>query len=78
MVSARTGDGVQDLLEAVEAVLPRPEILVDVLLPYDRGDLVARLHDEGEVLTEEHTGEGTRVQAKVNEDLHGHLGQFAV
>ena len=78
VVSARTGAGIPELLAAVEDVLPRPEILVDVLLPYDRGDLVARLHDEGEVLTEEHTGEGTRLQAKVNQDLHGHLGEFAV
>ncbi|MFX0539234.1 GTPase HflX [Ornithinimicrobium sp. Y1847] len=78
IVSARTGEGVQELLDAVEEALPRPEILVDVLLPYDRGDLVARLHDEGEVLSEEHTGDGTRIQAKVNGDLHGHLGAYAV
>lgn len=78
VVSARTGDGMPQLLAAVEGALPRPEILVDVLLPYGRGDLVARLHDEGEVLAEEHTGEGTRITAKVDQDLHGHLGQFAV
>ncbi|PZU39326.1 MAG: GTPase HflX, partial [Arsenicicoccus sp.] len=78
VVSARTGDGVPELIAAVEAALPRPEILVDVLLPYDRGDLVARLHDEGEVLTEEHTAEGTRMEAKVDPDLHGHLSDYAV
>ncbi|WP_282004903.1 GTPase HflX [Propioniciclava sinopodophylli] len=78
VVSARTGAGIPELLAAVEEVLPRPEILVDVLLPYDRGDLVARLHDEGQVLEEEHTGEGTRLQAKVHPDLHGQLGTFAV
>ena len=78
VVSARTGDGRPQLLAAVEGALPRPEILVDVLLPYGRGDLDARLHDEGEVLAEEHTGEGTRITAKVDQDLHGHLGQFAV
>ncbi|MFK5689637.1 GTPase HflX [Ornithinimicrobium sp. LYQ92] len=78
VVSARTGEGVQELLESVEAALPRPEILVDVLLPYDRGDLVARLHDEGQVLSEEHTGQGTRLEAKVEEDLHGQLRDFAV
>ncbi|OLT15370.1 GTPase HflX [Serinicoccus sp. CUA-874] len=78
VVSAKTGDGVQELLQAVEAALPRPEILVDVLLPYDRGDLVARLYDEGEILREEHTAEGTRVEAKVDADLHGQLGAYAV
>ena len=78
IVSARTGEGIEELLAAVEEALPRPQILVDVLLPYSRGDLVARLHDEGEVLGEEHTADGTRLQAKVSEDLHGHLGQYAV
>ncbi|WP_134772713.1 GTPase HflX [Ornithinimicrobium flavum] len=78
VVSARTGQGMPELLAAVEGALPRPEILVDVLVPYSRGDVVTRLHDEGEVLSEEHTGEGTRISAKVDEDLHGHLGEFAV
>ncbi len=78
VVSARTGVGIADLVEAVEAELPRPDIDVEVLLPYDRGDLVSRLHAEGEVLTEEYTGEGTRVQAKVSPDLHGLLGGYAV
>ncbi len=78
VVSARTGAGIAELVEAVEAELPRPDIDVEVLLPYDRGDLVSRLHAEGQVLTEEHTGEGTLVQAKVAPDLHGLLGGYAV
>ncbi|AXH95796.1 GTPase HflX [Ornithinimicrobium avium] len=78
VVSARTGQGIEELEQLVARVLPRPEILVDVLVPYERGDLVARLHEEGEVLSEEHTGEGTRLRAKVDEDLHGHLGSYAV
>ncbi|GAA1181386.1 GTPase HflX [Ornithinimicrobium humiphilum] len=78
VVSARTGAGVDELVALVEEVLPRPEILVDVLVPYSRGDLVARLHDEGEVLAEEHTAEGTRLSAKVDPELHGHLADYAV
>ncbi len=78
IVSARTGAGISELVAAVEAQLPRPDILVDVLLPYDRGDLVSRVHAEGEVVAEEHNGEGTRLTAKVSPDLHGTLGVFAV
>ncbi|MGI8949814.1 MAG: GTPase HflX [Ornithinimicrobium sp.] len=78
VVSARTGEGIEALVGVLEGALPRPEIAVEVLLPYDRGDLVSRLHAEGEVLTEEHTGEGTLVQAKVSPDLHGLLGAYAV
>ncbi|MDO5740118.1 MAG: GTPase HflX [Ornithinimicrobium sp.] len=78
VVSARTGQGMDDLLALVEDTLPRPQILVDVLVPYTRGDLVARLHEEAQILTEEHTCEGTRLTAKVDEDLQGHLSEFAV
>lgn len=76
-VSARTGEGMQAVIEAVETALPHPEILVEVLVPYERGDLVSRVHAEGEVLSEEHTGEGTRMEAKVLPDLHGALVDFA-
>ncbi|HLS44329.1 MAG TPA: GTPase HflX [Ornithinicoccus sp.] len=78
VVSARTGRGLDELVATIEAELPRPEIEVDVLLPYDRGDLVSRLHAEGDVLTEEHTEEGTRLTAKVTADLHGVLGSYAI
>ncbi|MGB3763621.1 MAG: GTPase HflX [Ornithinimicrobium sp.] len=76
-VSARTGQGMTEVVEAVESTLPRPQILVDVLLPYDRGDLVSRVHAEGEILVEDHTAEGTRLEAKVLPDLHGALSSFA-
>ncbi len=38
--------------------LPRPDVEVDVVVPYERGDLVSRVHDEGQVLTTEHTPRG--------------------
>ena len=76
-VSARTGRGMPEVIEAIESTLPRPQILVDVLLPYDRGDLVSRVHAEGEILLEDHTAEGTRLEAKVLPDLHGALASFA-
>ncbi len=76
-VSARTGLGMPQVMEAVESALPRPQILIDVLLPYQRGDLVSRVHAEGEIVREDHTAEGTRMEAKVLPDLHGALAGFA-
>jgi GTP-binding protein HflX len=76
--SARTGEGIAVVRAAVEADLPRPDVEVSVLLPYDRGDLVSRIHDRGEVLRTEHTGEGPRVDARVGEALAGELEPFAV
>ena len=78
VVSARTGEGLDELAELVGQSLPRPQVSVDVLLPYDRGDLVSRVHRDGEVLVEEHTAEGTRLQAQVRGQLAGELAPFAV
>lgn len=72
-VSARTGQGITELRELVESELPRPDIEVDVVVPYERGDLVARIHSEGEVLAERHLPEGTHLVARINADLAGAL-----
>jgi GTP-binding protein HflX len=77
-VSARTGRGIEQLAAAVEARLPRPSVEVHVLVPYERGDLVSRVHSTGEVLAEEHTGDGTLLAARVSGDLAGALSAYAV
>src|SRR6476660_4988446 len=69
VVSARTGQGLAQLQALIAEELPRPDIPVTVLLPYDRGDLVNRLHQEAEVLSSEHTEHGTRVEAKIDRHL---------
>jgi GTP-binding protein HflX len=69
VVSARTGAGLTGLVEAIATDLPRPQVEVDVLLPYTAGRLLARVHDDGEVLSSEHTGEGTRLHARVGAAL---------
>ncbi len=78
VVSARTGEGLDELRRRIEDLLPRPDVEVDVLLPYDRGDLVSRIHADGEVLTERHLPEGTRVAARVLAPLAGELAPFLV
>jgi GTPase len=75
-VSARTGTGIDDLRAAVESRLPRPAVEMTSVVPYERGDLVARMHERGEVLAVEHTGAGTRVTARVDPDLAASLAPF--
>jgi GTP-binding protein HflX len=65
VVSARTGAGMGDLLAAIERDLPRLDHEVRLLVPYDRGDLSARVHEEGEVLSVDHTADGTALHARV-------------
>ena len=57
-VSARTGAGIDELRARLEQRLPRPEIEVRALVPYDRGDLINRIHAGGEFLSSEHTEHG--------------------
>ena len=76
VVSAKTGEGVADVLAAIEADLPRPGVGFDALLPYDRGDLLNKIHTGGEVDHLEHTGEGTVVRGRVNAELAGELEPY--
>lgn len=76
-VSARTGEGIGALLAAIEARLPQPEEEISVLLPYERGDLLDRIHRAGRLLSTEHTGEGTRVVALVDAGLAAELRAYS-
>ncbi|KQX63635.1 GTPase HflX [Angustibacter sp. Root456] len=76
VVSARTGQGLEELRTRIDDLLPRPDVEVEVLVPYDRGDLVSRIHADGEVLAERHLAEGTHLRAKVMPALAGELTAF--
>ncbi len=78
VVSAKTGEGIADVLALVERDLPHPGIEFTALLPYERGDLVNRIHQQGEIASLEHTGEGTLVSGRAHEDLAGELSAYAV
>src|SRR4051812_3700267 len=77
-VSARTGEGIAALRERIEDLLPRPAIELDLLVPYTRGDLVARVHGGAEVLDSEHTADGTRLRARVTPQLAALLAPYTV
>ena len=76
-VSARTGEGLDRLRTRLGELVEPREIAVDVTIPYDRGDLVARLHNDGRVDATEHTEHGTRVKARVPAALAAGLRQYA-
>jgi GTP-binding protein HflX len=77
-VSAHRGDGIGLLRERIAELLPTPEFEVDLLLPYAHGSLVARVHTEGEVLSEQHTPDGTRMRARVGPELATAVLRFAL
>jgi GTP-binding protein HflX len=75
VVSATTGEGIEELLLAIEADLPHLMEEIDVLLPYSRGDLLSRVHSQGDVISIEHEAGGTRLRARVPKSLAGELAQ---
>jgi GTP-binding protein HflX len=77
-VSALRGEGLEPLLEQVEAAIPRLPIEVELLVPYERQDVVARLYREAEVLAADPDTSGTSVRARVREDQLAWAGGFAV
>jgi GTP-binding protein HflX len=78
VVSAHTGEGIDELRRVVEEDLPRPGVPFDALLPYERGDLINRIHQQGEIDSMEHTADGTRVVGRAHADLAGELAAYSV
>jgi len=72
-ISALTGEGIPDLLLVIEENLPELEVLLEVIVPYTRGDLVSEAHERGTILEEGHTPEGTRLVARVDGALAARL-----
>lgn len=65
-ISARTGYGIDTLIKAVEAALPKPRVEINALIPFSRGDLVSQVHERGEILSEDYLPEGTKIHAYVD------------
>lgn len=76
-VSAHTGDGIDALRQRMGQLMAPVDTAVDVVIPYGRGDLVARVHEHGRVQQAEHGEGGTRIRARVPAALAASLREFA-
>ena len=77
-ISAYSGDGVAELLEAISDRVRALTNVVELFIPYGRGDLLAAVHREGEVLVEGHEDNGTRVRARLDIAGAGRFREFVV
>jgi GTP-binding protein HflX len=77
-VSALTGEGIDDLLPAIVDSLDAGTVALDLLVPYDRGDLVAALYDAGEVIGEKHENGGTLLTVRLPRDMADRYTAFAI
>ncbi|MGH2735918.1 MAG: GTPase HflX [Actinomycetota bacterium] len=71
-------EGMDGLLERIATELTRLKIEVELLIPFDRGDLVARLHEEGEVQEERYSSEGTHLLIRLGRETLASYGDYLV
>ena len=77
-VSSRSGEGIEALQQKIAELLPEPDQALEVLIPYNRGDLVSRLHLNGRILELDYREGGTHVKAMVGREQAAELAPFAV
>ncbi|HEX2850567.1 MAG TPA: GTPase HflX [Acidimicrobiales bacterium] len=78
MISAATGEGIDAMLVALSDRLRALARTVELLVPFDRGDVVAAVHREGEVLVEAHEDAGTRIRARLGDEGESRFREFVV
>ena len=72
-ISALTGEGLETLLDRIEKVLEEQMVWLNVLIPYELGELVDLFHRRGLIGREEHTETGTRIEGRMPGVLVGHF-----
>ena len=77
-ISAKTGEGVDELLKTIERQLDRGKRQVKLCLPYSMGGQVDVLHSQAKVLSCRYEAEGIEVEAIVDETLYGRIRQYII
>jgi GTP-binding protein HflX len=77
-ISAMTGEGVEDMLRALGDRLRGLSTITELLIPFERGDILAALHREGEVLVETASDDGMRVRARLDDASVSRLRDYVV
>ena len=76
--SAVTGEGLNDLLLAIGDRMRALTTVIELLIPYDRGDIVATVHREGEVVSTSNEETAMRIRARLADASVGRLSEFVV
>lgn len=75
-VSARTGEGIEELRHRIAETLPHPTQEVVALVPFDQGQLISEMHERNRILSIEYVEEGTRVHALVTDEMAARLEPY--
>jgi GTP-binding protein HflX len=77
-ISAASGTGIDLLLRTIGDRIRSLAKVVEVFIPYDRGDLLAMLHREGEIVSSSEETAGIRVRARLSDSATGRLADFVI
>ena len=77
-VSAKTGEGIAELEAQLELFLNSLDSHVTLHVPFDRGDIVAKVHELGTVIAEDYDAEGTKLEVRLPNVVAGELQEFRV
>lgn len=75
-ISARTGDGVDKLLEIIDENLPIRLKKVNIVLPFSAGGLAGEIREKGTLISEEYTANGIKIEAVVDEQLYSKISDY--
>ena len=79
IVSARTREGIDDLKQKIADTIPRPSLDVKLLIPYNHGEIISRLHSwDAEIKSTAFVADGTFVTALVREDIAAELSEYVI
>ena len=76
-VSAATGEGIDKMLVTIGDRLRSMATMVELLIPFERGDLLAQVHREAQVLSENATDNGMLLRARVDAFAESRLAPYA-
>ena len=77
-VSAQTGEGLPELFDRIRTEIARGDVEVTIAVPFSRGDVVSRIHRDGEVLSTDHDAQGTVMRVRVPASMAGELAELRV
>jgi GTP-binding protein HflX len=75
-VSAKTGEGIDELQQLIADTIPEPDVEVTAVIPYEHGELISMIHKSGHVLDTDYVESGTRIHARVSVEMAARIGQF--
>lgn len=77
-VSAKSGEGMDELIELLHDALPGKKKEIEVLIPYSDSKTSATLHDGEVILSESYEAEGTKIRVMADEALYARLRQYII